>query len=339
MSETFRPQEETLLLVLKCFNGQVRGIKRLQKLIFLSQHKGVINDDAKFIFAPYLRGPFSTDCMDTLSELSQKGYIQICKVANGGRSGYHSIRLTEKGVCAASRIQASQGVKDLLEQYSALDTDRLTEDSYAEFYRAITPTMLYINGPAIDDATCYPSSPHWRSSIGERIKLSVPIGKTAALDEKDVSKLERIRDTAAVFTSTKQILNDWEVRKLVPGCVIRTYGIFLDVKQAALGLTGRFSHAVTPSQDSVIDTVIDAFGRIFFVDDGAKTLQSYVVELCGEISVSATHPVLNALYVLGYEVLNRAVSDRCSVRNKGVDRAELGFRQADENFDASSMFT
>jgi uncharacterized protein YwgA len=339
MSTTFRPQEETLLLVLKCFNGQVRGIKRLQKLIFLSQHKGAIDDEAKFIFAPYLRGPFSTDCMDTLTELSQRGYIQICKVSDGSHSGYHSIRLTKKGLQAVSGIQPSQRVKHLLEQYSHLDTDRLTEDSYKEFYRAITPTMLYVNRPAIDDVTCYPSSPHWRSSIGGRIKLSVPISKTAALDEKDVSKLERIRDIAAVFTSTKQILNDWEVRRLVPGCVIRTYGIFLDVRHEPLGLVGKFSHTTTASQDSTIDAVIDAFGKIFFVDDGARTLQSYVVELCGEVSVSATHPALNALYILGYEVLNRVGSNRNNAADKNLERADLGFRQANENFDASSMFT
>lgn len=338
MSETFTPQEEILLLVLNCFKGQVRGIKRLQKLIFLSQHKGVIDDEAKFIFAPYLRGPFSTDCMDTLTELSQRGYIQICRVSNGSHSGYHSIRLTERGVQAANRREISQRIKDLLEQYSHLDTDRLTENSYKEFYRAITPTMLYVNGPAIEDVTCYPSSPHWRSSIGERIKLSVPISKTAALDEKDVSKLERIRDIAAVFTSTKQILNDWEVRRLVPGCVIRTYGVFLNVKQAPLGLVGKFSHTMRPSQDGVIDAVIDAFGKMFFVDDGARTLHSYVVELCGEVSVSETRPVLNALYILGYEVLNRVRSDDQSSTGKQSGRPDLGFRQADENLNASSMF-
>jgi uncharacterized protein YwgA len=339
MSETFTPQEETLLLVLKFFDGQVRGIKRLQKLVFLSQHKGVIGDEAKFIFAPYLRGPFSTDCMDTITMLSQRGYLQICKVSDSSYHGYHSIRLTERGVSAASRFLGTQAMKDLLEQYSHLDTDRLTEDSYKEFYRAITPTMLYVNWPAIDDVSCYPSSPHWRSSIGERIKLSVPISKTAALDEKDVSRLERIRSAAAVFKSTKQILSDWEVRKLVPGCVIRTYGVFVDVQQAPVGLVGKFSHAVRASQDSVIEAVIDAFGKTFFVDDGARTLQSYVVELCGEVSVSETHPALNALYILGYEVLNQVISSRYSMAIKESERLGLGFKQDDADFNASSMFT
>jgi uncharacterized protein YwgA len=339
MSEPFTPQEETLLRVLKCFDGQVSGIKRLQKIIFLIQHKGVIEDEAKFIFAPYLRGPFSTDCMDTLTELSERGYIQICKATDGDHSNYHSIRLTEKGGQAASRIQVSQAVKNLLGQYSQLDTDRLTQDSYKEFYKAISPTMLYVNGPSIEDVTCYPASPHWRSSIGERIKLSVPISKTAALDEKDVSKLERIRDIAAVFTSTKQILDDWGVRRLVPGCVIRTYGVFHNFKQASLGLVGRFSHGVKPREDDAIDIVIDAFGKMFFLDDGARTLQNYVVELCGEVSVCETHPALNALYILGYEVLNYVRSERESVARKQFERADLGFRQADENFNASSMFT
>jgi hypothetical protein len=276
--------------------------------------------------------------MDTLTELSQRGYIQICKATDGGHSNYHLIRLTEKGE-AARRIQISQAVKDLLGQYSHLDTDRLTQDSYKEFYKAITPTMLYVNGPAIEDVTCYPSSPHWRSSIGERIKLSVPISKTAALDEKDVSKLERIRDIAAVFTSTKQILDDWDVGRLVPGCVIRTYGVFHDFKQASMSLIGRFSHAVKPRQGDVIDVVIDAFGKMFFVDNGARTLQSYVVELCGEVSVSETHAALNALYILGYDVLNRVRSERKSATSRQFERADLGFRRADENFNASSMFT
>jgi uncharacterized protein YwgA len=340
MSETFTPQEETLLLVLKCLGGQINGIKRLQKLIFLSQHKGFVNGEAKFIFAPYLRGPFSTDCMDTLAELSQRGFIQIRKVSDNCHSGYHSIQLTEKGAGAVSLIHPNQEISDLLEQYSTLDTDRLTEESYKEFYRAIIPTMLYINVPAIDEVTCYPSSAHWRTSIGERIKLSVPIGKTAALDEKDVTKLERIRNIAAVFTSTRQILNDWKVRKLVPGCIVRTYGVFLDVRQASLGLVGRFSHSSTPSQDSIIDAVIDAFGKVFFVDDGAETLISYVVELCGELSVSVTHPAINALYVLGYEVANRVGRNSCSSGKKNMTtHADLGFKRADENFDASSMFT
>jgi uncharacterized protein YwgA len=340
MSETFTPQEETLLLLLKCFRGQIKGIKRLQKLIFLSQHKGVIDSEAKFIFAPYLRGPFSTDCMDTLTELSQRGFIQIRRVSDNNHSGYHSIQLTEKGASAVSLIRPSQGISDLLEHYSTLDTERLTEDSYKEFYRAITPTMLYINVPAIDEVTCYPLSPHWRSSIGERIKLSVPISKTAALDEKDVAKLERIRNIAAVFTSTRQILNDWKVRRLVPGCIVRTYGVFLDVRQASLGLIGKFSHSLTPSQDSIIDAVIDGFGKVFFVDDGAETLLSYVVELCGEVSVSVTHPAINALYILGYEVANPVRRHSCSSGKKNMmAHGDLGFRQADENFGASSMFT
>jgi hypothetical protein len=154
-----------------------------------------------------------------------------------------------------------------------------------------------------------------------------------------VSKLERIRGIAAVFTSTRQILDDWEVRRLVPGCVIRTYGVFLDVRQASLGLVGGFSHTAKPSQNSAVDVVIDGFGKMFFVDDGARTLQSYVVELCGEVSVSETRPALNALYILGYEVFNRVRSDRKSAACKQFERADLGFKQADEDFNASFMFT
>jgi uncharacterized protein YwgA len=340
MSEIFSPQERTLLLVLKCFNGQIRGIKRLQKLIFLCQHKGAIADEGKFIFAPYLRGPFSTDCMDILAELSQEGYVQIRRISDKRCHGYHAVQLTEKGRGAAELIRTSEETKVLLEQYRGMNTDSLTKASYEEFYRSIRPTMLYIDTQAIDEVTCYPSSPHWRSNIGERIKLSVPIGRTAALDERDVGKLERIRDTAAVFTSTKQILSDWRVRKLVPGCVIRTYGIFHDIKHAPLGLIGRFSHSVTPTQDNVIEAAVDAFGKIFFVDDGATTLMSYVVELCGEVGVSAARLVINALYILGYEVLDRVAEEEDTFeKNKMNQNDRLGFRRGDENFDVSSMFT
>ena len=340
MSDICRPQEKTLLLVLRCFHGQVRGIKRLQKLIFLSQHKGVIPDECKFVFAPYLRGPFSTDCMDTIIELSQKGYVQIRRISDDKCHGYHIIQLTEKGTGASEAIPIWEDAKVFLEQYRDVDTDSLTKASYGEFYRSIRPTMLYVNTPAIEEVTCYPSSPHWRSSIGEKIRLSVPIGKTAALNESDVGKLERIRDIAAVFTSTRQILDDWKVRKLVPGCVIRTYGVFHDVKQAGLGLVGRFSHGISPEKESVIEAAIDAFGKMFFVDDGAVTLMSYVVELCGEIGVSAAYPVINALYILGYEVLNRELGDRYPLNRNDSDRAaRLGFRRADENVGVSSMFT
>jgi hypothetical protein len=85
--------------------------------------------------------------------------------------------------------------------------------------------------------------------------------------------------------------------------------------------------------------MIDAFGKTFFVDDGAKTLQSYVVELCGEVSVSETHPALNALYILGYEVLNQVISNHYSMASKKSERVGLGFKQADADFNASSMFT
>lgn len=340
MNDIFNPQEMTLLLVLKCFSGQIRGIKRLQKLIFLFQHRGAIADEGKFTFAPYLRGPFSTDCMDTLTELSQKGYVQIRRISDEKFRGYHVVQFTEKGHDAAKSIEASEETRASLEQYGGIDTDSLTKASYEEFYRSIRPTMLYVNTPAIDDVTCYPSSPHWRSSIGERIKLSVPIGKTAALDEGEVGKLERIRDIAAVFTSTKQILSDWKVRKLVPGCVIRTYGVFHDIRQASLGLVGRFSHSANPAQANVIEAAIDGFGKTFFIDDGKETLMSYVVELCGEVGVSSATPVINALYILGYEVLDRVKNGQGILENNSTSQSpKLGFRRADENFDVSSMFT
>jgi hypothetical protein len=340
MSEIFSPQEKTLLLALKCFNGRITGIKRLQKLIFLSQHTSGITDEGKFIFAPYLRGPFSTDCMDTLTGLSQKGYVQIKRISDERFHGYHVVQLTEKGRSTIESFQVREETRALLNQFDGTDTDSLTEASYREFYRSIKPTMLYVNTPSIDDVTCYPSSPHWRSGIGERIKLSVPIGKTAALDGKEVEKLERIRDIAAVFTSTKQILSDWKVRKLVPGCIIRTYGVFHEARQTALGLVGSFSHSAELAQDNVIQVAIDPFGKIFFVDEGAETLMSYVVELCGEISVSVAYPVINALYVLGYEVLSKMGQEQDGgMKNAVSQNAKLGFRRADENFDVSSMFT
>ncbi|WXG46000.1 MAG: hypothetical protein WED05_04935 [Candidatus Atabeyarchaeum deiterrae] len=340
MSEILRPQHETLLLMLKCSNGQIRGIKRLQKLIFLSQHKGAIDDEAKFIFAPYLRGPFSTDCMDALNELSQEGYVQIRKISDDRHRGFHVIQLTDKGTNAANLVRPNKEIGNLIEHYSAVDTDRLTEESYKEFYRAITPTMLYVNTPGIDEVTSYPSSPHWRSNIGERIKLSVPISRTAALGEKDAGKLERIRDRAAVFTSTSQILEDWKFRKIVPGCIVRTYGVFHNISPAALGLLGKFSQSLVSPRDSVLDVIIDAFGKFFFVDDEAETLLTYVVELCAEVGVSATQLVLNALYILGYEAMKRARTSDPALRMIGSNRdAELGFKRADEHFDPSTMFT
>ena len=339
MSEVLRPQQKTLLLMLKCFEGQVRGIKRLQKLIFLAQREGVLDNGARYVFAPYLRGPFSTECMDTINELSQRGYIQIRRISDSACHGYHVVRLTEKGIEAAKPFQPNQDFKSFVEKYSCLDTERLTEESYREFYRMVTPTMLYINTPAIDEVTCYPSSPHWRSTIGERIKLVVPISKTVALDQKDVEKIERIRDKAAVFTSTNQVLDDWKVRKIVPGCIIRTYGVFHDARQASLSIMGKFSHSLT-STSNYVDVLIDAFGKIFFVDSEAETLLSYVVELCGEIGVSVTYPVINALYILGYEVLQGAREEGNGTKRKGISQQDnLGFRRADENFDPSPMFT
>jgi hypothetical protein len=340
MSEVLNPQHKTILLVLKSFKGQVRGIKRLQKLVFLAQCEGVLDNEARFVFAPYLRGPFSTECMDTINELSQRGYIQIRRISDFACCGYHAVQLTEKGAEAANLLRPNQEVENFAVKYSCLDTERLTEESYRQFYRMVTPTMLYINTPAIDEVTCYPSSPHWRSAIGQRIKLVVPIDKTVALDQKDVEKIERIRDGAAVFTSTNQVLDDWKVRKIVPGCIIRTYGVFHDAKQAAIGIMGKFSHSLNSVSSSAIDVLIDGFGKIFFIDSEAETLLSYVVELCGEVGVSVTHPVINALYILGYEVLQGVRADKDIAKTKGVNhQADLGFRRADENFDPSPMFT
>jgi len=339
-SGVLRPQQKTLLLVLKCFGGQVRGIKRLQKLIFLAQREGLLDDEARFIFAPYLRGPFSTDCMDTINELSQRGYVQIRRISDSAYSGYHIVQLTEKGIEAAKPLQPNQDVKNFVKKYSCLDTEKLTEESYREFYKMITPTMLYINTSAIDEVTCYPSSPHWRSAIGERIKLVVPINKTVALDQKDAEKIERIRDRAAVFTSTNQVLDDWKVRKIVPGCIIRTYGVFHEARHASLGIIGKFSHSLTSVANNTIDVLIDAFGKIFFVDCEAETLLSYVVELCGEVGVSVTYPIIYALYILGYDVLQRVREDDRTAKRKGANlQFGLGFRRADQDLDPSPMFT
>jgi uncharacterized protein YwgA len=339
MSEVLKPQQRTLLLVLKSFGGHVRGIKRLQKLVFLAQREGVLENEATLVFAPYLRGPFSTECMDVLNDLSSRGYIQIRRISDNASHGYHAIRLTEKGNEVVD-LHPNQKLRNFAQKYSCLDTERLTEESYREFYRMVTPTMLYINTPAIDEVACYPSSPHWRSAIGERIKLVVPINKTVALDQKDIEKIERIRDKAAVFTSTNQVLEDWKVRKIVPGCVIRTYGVFHDARQISLGVIGKFSHSLTQTPNNDIDVLIDAFGKIFFVDCEAETLLSYVVELCGEVSVSVTCPVINALYILGYEVIQGSKADSCEAKSEEHSRrADLSSKYADKNFDQSSMFT
>jgi uncharacterized protein YwgA len=340
MSDVLRPQQKFLLLVLKCFGGRVRGIKRLQKLIFLAQHEGVLENEARLVFAPYLRGPFSTECMDVLNYLSSRGYIQIRRISENARRGYHAIQLTEKGKEVTALLHPNQNLKDFAEKHSRLDTEGLTEESYREFYRMVTPTMLYINTQAIDEVTCYPSSPHWRSTIGERIKLVIPISKTVALDQRDIDKIERVRDKAAVFTSTNQVLDDWKVRRIVPGCVIRTYGVFHDARQISLGIMGKFSHSLTHTPNNDIDVLIDAFGKIFFVDCRAETLLSYVVELCGEVDFSVTFPVINALYILGYEVLQENKEDDCSAKRRDCSRqTDPGFRRASENFDQSSMFT
>jgi uncharacterized protein YwgA len=339
MSEALNPQQKALLLVLKCFEGQVRGIKRLQKLVFLAQREGALDNGPKFVFAPYLRGPFSTECMDAINELSHKGYIQIRRISDNAYCGYHVVSLTEKGVVAA-QLQPSQAFENFVRKYSCLDTEKLTEESYKEFYRMVTPTMLYINTSTIDEVSCYPSSPHWRSTIGERIRLTVPINRTVALDQKDVEKIERVRDRAAVFTSTNQVLDDWEVRKIVPGCIIRTYGVFHDIRQASLGIKGKFSHSLAPAASNTIDVLIDAFGKTFFVDREVETLLSYVVELCGEVDVSITCPVINAVYILGYEILERPrIGGSSEKRKDSYQQADLGFRRADENFDPSPMFT
>nr|MDO8098917.1 hypothetical protein [Candidatus Njordarchaeota archaeon] len=340
MSEAVSPQQRNLLLVLKCFGGHVRGIKRLQKLIFLAQREGALENEARLVFAPYLRGPFSTECMDVLNDLSSGGYIQIRRISDNASRGYHEIRLTEKGNEVVKLLHPNQNLRNFAEKYSCLDTEGLTEESYREFYKTVTPTMLYINIPAIDEVTCYPSSPHWRSAIGERIKLVVPISKTVALDQNDVEKIERIRDKAAVFTSTNQVLDDWKTRKIVPGCIIRTYGVFHDARQASLGIIGKFSHNSTSAANNAIDVLMDAFGKIFFIDCEAETLLSYVVELCGEVGVSVTYPIINALYILGYDVLPRVREDDRTAKRKGANlQFGLGFRRADQDLDPSPMFT
>jgi hypothetical protein len=50
--------------------------------------------------------------------------------------------------------------------------------------------------------------------------------------------------------------------------------------------------------------------------------------------------VINALYILGYEVLERPrTGDSSEKSNDTYQKADLGFRRADENFDPSPMFT
>jgi DNA-binding MarR family transcriptional regulator len=80
--------------------------------------------------------------MDALNELSQEGYVQIRKISDDRHRGFHVIQLTDKGTNAANLVRPNKEIGNLIEHYSAVDTDKLTEESYKEFYRAITPTML-----------------------------------------------------------------------------------------------------------------------------------------------------------------------------------------------------
>ncbi|WP_162993886.1 PadR family transcriptional regulator [Halalkalicoccus subterraneus] len=77
--------------------GQIEGITRFQKLVFMAQMEIDDLQTRKYEFDSYKYGPFSKELYDDLDRLARNGYINRSVEKTGNENEKHIYSITEKG--------------------------------------------------------------------------------------------------------------------------------------------------------------------------------------------------------------------------------------------------
>ena len=95
--------------------GQIEGITRFQKLVFMSQEEIPELGTRKYAFDAYDYGPFSKELYDDIDRLVKNGYIDRSVEQTGNENEKHIYSITEKGREYIRQILESESGSDDLE--------------------------------------------------------------------------------------------------------------------------------------------------------------------------------------------------------------------------------
>lgn len=139
-----------VVFILFYFAEQVRGVTKLQKLLFLVEQETEFfeeyGDDVAFNFAPYKMGPFSDEVYSELEFLLQLSAIEsepMDTPASIGQSdsalGNKEFRITSKGEKIAAQLtdvlepEYETELEELVAEYNSMGLRELLRYVYSEY--------------------------------------------------------------------------------------------------------------------------------------------------------------------------------------------------------------
>ncbi|MFX1486096.1 MAG: hypothetical protein ACFFBS_03150 [Promethearchaeota archaeon] len=296
-------QENTILTMLSAFGGKIESVIRLQKLIFLATHRDKVFSE-RFVFYPYLYGPYSAEITDNSLDLSEQGLIQQFFIQSRSSPLSKPIRLSEQGEENACNLLdvaplMKKSLSDFTEKYGALSTSDLICASYETFQQIVQPTMLYLNVDTIKEYILT-NALHWRADLNRRISLQIPLNNALHTDQNTLNLIDRFRSRAAIYPSITELKKDWVRREIFPCCPVKLYGVFHKVELAAFGMFCKLSHRYACTAENVVDCYIDFSGQTFYLESKPETVAKWVLEVGGVLKIAGTKPVVEVCYLLGY---------------------------------------
>lgn len=148
-----------VVFILFYFAESIRGVTKLQKLLFLiEQETGFFEEyeeEVAFDFAPYKMGPFSDEVYSEIEFLLQLSAIESTPMKQSGGLNQSHSRLSNKEFCITSKGEkiASQLVdvlepeyeeelQELVEEYNTMDLNELLRYVYTEYPEYTTESEI-----------------------------------------------------------------------------------------------------------------------------------------------------------------------------------------------------
>jgi hypothetical protein len=139
-----------VVFILFYFAKRVRGVTKLQKLLFLVEQETEFfeeyEDDVAFNFAPYKMGPFSDEVYSELEFLLQLSAIEsepMDKPAGVGQAdsalGNKEFQITSKGEKIAAQLvevlepEYAEELEELVAEYNSMELKELLRYVYSEY--------------------------------------------------------------------------------------------------------------------------------------------------------------------------------------------------------------
>jgi uncharacterized protein YwgA len=106
--------------------GEIEGITRFQKLVFMAQKEIPNLQTREYTFKSYDYGPFSKELYDDIDALVGNGYVERAIQQTGNGNEKHIYSLTEKGRAYIHQILESESGSEDLE----VESLRQLKDEY-----------------------------------------------------------------------------------------------------------------------------------------------------------------------------------------------------------------